>query len=308
MDRDICDQCHLEFDGNENEPKILPCLALKCLSCLNTAGKESSIDGVRAVECKKCSTFHLISNIYDLPTSEITLFFNSLNLQQISLENRDSNSIIKTNLQKFSGNFLQSICEKKFEIFKHYDNTISDIDVRTEEIISCSVKSCEKLKNQIKSCHEDVLDFLSCKKANSIHNQNNSELLNIKFKCLSLNQSVINDKDYVTTSITDANKLQLHLFDLEKRLCYYIGGSIDPDKYFLGCVLNSGNDRNYVKIKELSTFLENSEKVSLDLEQAQNLLRQEILPIEKIIKINFTTFKGLIVEAFDRKSGKLLKT
>jgi hypothetical protein len=288
--------------------KILPCLSLKCLNCLKTAGKVSSIDEVRAVVCNKCSNFHLISNIYDLPTSEITLFFNSLNLQQTFLENPDSNAIIKASLREFSGNFLQSICGKNFEIFKHYDNTISDIDIRTEEIISCIVRSCEKIKNQIKSYYEDVLVFLSCKKSNFIDNQNNSELLNIKFKCLSLDQSDINDKDYIITSITEANKLQLHLFDLEKRLCYFIGSSIDPDKYFLGCVLNSRNDRNYVKIKELSTILENSEKVSLDLEQAQNLLRQEILPIEKIIKINFTTFKGLIVEAFDRKSGKLLKT
>ena len=103
----------------------------------------------------------------------------------------------------------------------------------------------------------------------------------------------------------DLNKLQQNLADLENQSWYFKENSNKLDKHFLGSLLNSKIDRNYRTIKNLTQLLEDSEsntnvkKVSLDLDLAIKSLKQEILPLEKIIKINFTTFKGLNFETFD---------
>ena len=308
MNKNICVQCNLEFNKNDRVPKILPCLTLKCLRCLSSDGGKLSFDEERVIDCKNCSRIHLISNINDLPTSEITLFLNECSVQELVSTNLESNPISKSKLKSFSESFFQLIREENFKFFKHYDNAIADIDVRTEQLISFVVESGEKLKDKIKSSYEESLNFLSCNTQNFIDDQKNSDIINVKLNCLSLDTISINENEDLITVLANANKLQQHLFYLEKSLCYFMKNSIDFDKNFLGCILNSLNDQNYLRIKKLSTILDNSQKVTLDLEHAQNLLRHEILPIERIIKINFTTYKGLLVEAFDRLTGKIIKT
>jgi hypothetical protein len=288
MNKIICDQCHLEFNKCDNEPKILPCLALICFKCLSepTIG---SIEKERLVDCKNCSRIHLIPNINDLPTSRITLFLNEFS-EDFSLGNAESNLEIKTKLKSFSEIFYQLIREENFDIYKRYDNVICDIDVKSEQLISFIVKSCDTLKSQIKSNHDESLKFL-CQMQNPTDAKDNSDNLAVKLKCLSIDQSLAIDDEHLVSIVKDANKLQQQCFELERNLKYFEESSINLEKNFLGCILNSLLDRNYTKIKNLSSILENSEKVSLDLEMAQNLLRQEILVIDKIIKINFTTFK-----------------
>ncbi len=288
MNKINCGQCYLEYNKSDHEPKILPCLGLICFKCLSepTAG---GIEKERLVDCKNCSRIHLIPNFNDLPTSRITLFLNEFS-EEISLGNVESNLEIKSRLKSFSEIFHQLIREENFEIYKHYDNVICDIDVKSEQLISFIVKSCDALKNQIKSNHDESLKFL-CQTQNPTDDKDNSDNLAVKLKCLSLDQSVINDNEHLVSIVKDANKLQHQCFELERNLNYFVESSINLEKNFLGCILNSLLDRNYTKIKNLHSILENSEKVSLDLEMAQNLLRQEILVIDKIIKINFTTFK-----------------
>ena len=316
MDDIKCEHCLAKFNNNDHMPKILPCFALVCLKCLL---KESSIiNGEYLVNCKKCYQIHFITNIADLPNSQITLFINESNEENGKLENKTienleiSSNKTKFGLKTFAQLYCQSIREGKYEVYKHYDHVLGDIDIRAEQLVTSIVKSSDKLWSQIKAHNDESNKFFN-ESDIVTDNENMSDILATKRRILSWNKESFSHSIDFNSVLLDSNKLQQHLNGLKQDLCYFKESSIRLDKYFLGSILNRSFDQNFRKITLLTQFLEesskNSNKVNLSIDLTQSILKHEILPLEKVIlRINFTNFRGLNFESFDSSSGQLINT
>lgn len=128
-----CNECFTEFDNSTHAPKILPCSGLTCLKCL-----ENMPHGINRylIKCKTCSKDHIFSNLTDLQTSDIALHLSNKN---------ESSSLVN-----FSENLKDSLRNDNYEIHKHFDNVINDIDIKAETLIQFIHSSREQLQEQIK--------------------------------------------------------------------------------------------------------------------------------------------------------------
>lgn len=85
------------------------------------------------------------------------------------------------------------------------------------------------------------------------------------------------------------------------------------DKSMIGFILNKSLDRNYSKIKNLSSLLANQEPKKIyfvsDTNYADMAIRQHVLPMtrNRIVKVYFTTKRCLYLESFDSQ-GNCLKS
>ena len=283
-----CTQCHKRFNAGTNCPKILPCLAVKCLACLK---KMPNIQNEYLIDCKVCSKPHIISDLTTLTTSDIALH----------LVEKPKKQDITTSVLEFAENMPQLIRGESYEVYKHYDNIICDIDIKGETLVQL-VHSCrQQLQNRVKEYRDQTLAFFNS------DNGSRDEISAIKDKFIDYSQknALINENDCADV-ITSANKLQLHLSELKKNLWYFSESNVKFENSFLGHNLNAAFDQIYHKIRNLD--INTAEKVVLSIQFNDLSLRQEIFLLgDKIVKMFFTTNQSIHFESYDLK-GKRLKT
>ena len=105
-----------------------------------------SIQIVYLINRIHCSKNHIISNIEDLTTSLITLHLLS---QQDKI----------LNLQEFSEKLHEYIRTENYDIYKHYENLIFDVDIKAENLIQFFHVSRDKLRKQAKDYFENPRKF-----------------------------------------------------------------------------------------------------------------------------------------------------
>ena len=130
-----CSECQLTFDASHRLPKIMPCLSLTCLECLHAM---PNIQSEYAITCSSCRQTHLITDLNEVPTSQITLFLLAKN-----------NLSGPSSLSQFGARIKEYLREENFEIYKHYDNIIFDIDILAETLIQFLVARRDQLQKQV---------------------------------------------------------------------------------------------------------------------------------------------------------------
>ena len=284
-------------------------MALKCLKCILS---QPSVHGEYLINCQNCLKAHLISNISELPTSHVTL---RLIEKLAETSEYSSLSDLKAILKEYSSDLSAQIRIEKFEVYKFYDNVINDIDIRAEELLQSVHLSRDQLQNQIKVYQNEALKFFNDTNVDSsTANANNNmvlKMLDVKNKLTFLSSNTVDvDKETLDSIVKDSNILQQYLFDLHDKWWYFTEYPHKFDQSLLGKNLNCDFDQNFIKIKHLAEFLADpvrSTRIHLAVEFAQETIQQIILPLEKIIKVYFTTFKGLQIETFDTATGALIK-
>ena len=111
-----CTQCRTRFNSDTNCPKILPCLELKCMACLQRMPK---MQNEFLVECTACGKTHPISNINDMPTSDFALH----------LAEQPEEQAMTASVLDYTESLPQRVNAESYEVYKHYDNIICDIAV-----------------------------------------------------------------------------------------------------------------------------------------------------------------------------------
>ena len=325
MDKLYCVHCTAKYDTTEHSPKILPCLALKCLRCLkkdlNLSNKDEYI-----IHCIECSATHLVPSVVDLPTSEIVLHLVKTT-NETQLENKrgggsgeeeeDRESLLlpkkRQKLADFSRMFSEGLRRERFEIYKHYDHAIGDIDIRAEGLIQFVNQSRGDLQKRIKSFRDESLSVFSDEKRAPNETDEvtaTSEIKKIKEELSNLSDDRIETDADLQVVVHESNKFQQYVHQLKKNLWYFTENSMKLESSLLGHTLNGKFDRNFMKIRNLTSLLTNSNslnKISLASDFAQSVLRQEVLALNRVVKIYFTTYRTLHFEVFD-VHGNLAKS
>jgi hypothetical protein len=320
MDSLYCAHCTSKYDISDHLPKILPCLGLKCLKCLKK-DINLNIKDEYFINCTTCSSTHLVSSVIDLPTSDIIVHLLSVknelqqeNNQEINEENlelddeRESKRIKGQQLSDFSEKFKEKNRIEYFEIHKHYDQIIGDIDIRAESLIEFIHKSREDIQKKVKDFRDESLKIFveqapqSTIKEEDISIKETKEMKAIKEKLSRLDDAVVKSPEDLKLILKESNKFQQYLYQLKKNLWYFTENSMKLENSLLGHTLNGKFDRNFLKIRNLTSLLSNSNslnKICLASDFSQSVLRQEVLTLNRVVKIYFSTYRTLHVEAFD---------
>ena len=284
-----CSECQLTFDASHRLPKIMPCLSLTCLECLHAM---PNIQSEYAITCSSCRQTHLITNLNEVPTSQITLF---------RLANSEG-----SHLERFAQNLDQYLRDENFEIYKLYDSAIFDIDIRAETLVQLVISRRDQLQKQIRLHLKTTSEFLD---GYSTHSEMIPlEMASIRDNLLHLD-SATEDMDSL---ICQANKLQNFLRDL-KHNAHFLSqhSSLEFDKSLLGLNLNPSFDANFKKVKHIGHLLSEvpeANKVSLKINFTQSSLRQEVFPLnDRLVKMYFTSNRTIVLESFDL-AGNLIKS
>ena len=311
MEKIICTSCTANFNSTDHLPKILPCLGLKCLKCLK---KELFMRKDFLMNCAHCSKSHFIQNVDDLPTSQIVLHLISgaqpeSKILPLTSEETSSDPILKD----FSAELSDTLSRDNFEIYKHYDNIINDIDIRAEQFIQFIHLSRRDLQDKVKALRDETLTLFSATASPAKEtNPHTKDMLAIKEKLLNLDDDTqVKNPPELSQLVAESNKLQRHIYDMKKKLWYFSENTIKLENSLLGQTLNSTFDQNYLKIRKLEDILADkntlAHKVTLSDSYTQSVLRHEVLALNRIVKVYFTTFRVLMFETFDLQ-GKLLKS
>jgi hypothetical protein len=287
-----CNLCLSPFNQVENLPKILPCIGVSCLKCLKNM---PCIKNEYLIDCVHCSKTHLIANIHDLPTSEITLHLASQNKSP--------------NLKEFSEDLEYYLRSENYDIYKHYDDVICDIDIKAETLIQFIQASRDQLQAKAKKNLENTLAILDIEsKADESMDTETQQIINIKNKLINFDETKPSDIELI---INESHRLQNYLKDLNKNLYHFSENSTNIDNSLLGHNLNSRFDANYkkiVKLDELFKTADDASKIKLGCLFNELSTRKEIFSFEnKYVKMYFTCKRTILFEEFDL-CGKLIKT
>ena len=291
-----CNLCDATFNTLENVPKILPCLGISCLKCLQTMPTYSN---ECLVNCSHCSQVHIVSsNLKDLPTSEITL-------HMISNENKPV-----VNVKTFSQDLNYYLKSENYDIYKHYDYVICDIDIKAEMLIQSIHASRERLQAKAKQHLDATLTILdSDSKIDENMDTDVKEIICIKNRLINLGETNVKELDSI---ISDSHRLENYLNDLKKNAQYFSENSSKLEHTsLLGHIVNPLFDANYKKILSLNEMFKNvdeNDKVKLEWKYRELSTRKEVFPLKnKYVKMYFTCKRTILLEAFDL-SGKLVNT
>ena len=248
------------------------------------------------VNCSACSKTHFISDLNALPTSEITMF---------QLTNKDINS---QKLKEFAKKFNEYLRAENYEIYKLYDNTICDIDIKTENLIQLTLARRDLLQKQINQHLSHTSQFFDHNQlANDLNKDIPLEMITIKDKLLSLEST----EEDINTIIRQSNKLQSFMDELKSNMHFFSESAPQFKNSFLGYNVNPNFDVNFKKVKNLTQLLDKAieeNKVCLEIKFTQSSLRQEVFPLDdRLVKMYFTSNRTIVLESFDLK-GRLIKT
>jgi hypothetical protein len=212
----------------------------------------------------------------------------------------------------FSRKFTETNRIENYEIYKHYDNIIGDIDIRAESLIQFVNQSRDDLQQKVKALRQEELSIFNDSES---QNQEIQAIKTIKAKLQNLSDSSLKPQDQdLKTLLNESNQFQHFIFELKRNLWYFCENSSKMDNSLLGRMLNGKFDTTFNKLKRLSSLLAedgdktmSTNKVCLASDFAQSILRQEVLTLDRIVKIYFTTYRTLHFEMFDLH-GKLAKS
>jgi hypothetical protein len=293
-----CNICSVEFNTLENLPKILPCFGLSCLKCLT---ETTSIQNEHLVDCKNCSKAHLIANLNDLPTSNVLSFFS-----------RDNVIFLK----EFQDNLHTYLQSENYEIYKHYDNVICDIDIRAETLIQFIHSSRDSLRQKVRDQQRKMLclldeDPVALDDDITTIDKETRKMISIKEKLLNLGCNKVTNIEELQLIIQEANQLEYYMHTMNKNMLYFSESSIQFEKSLLGQNLNSRFDKNLAKIKglkEVFANLSDANKVDLSIKFEGMALRKKIFPlVSKYVASFFTCKRTIVLESFDLH-GKFIKS
>jgi hypothetical protein len=308
-----CLKCNQLFNSKTQEPKILPCSHLLCKQCLDSNEKEL---GYYLVKCCACAKTHEMANLTDLPTS--MLISNVLLSQEIEedISEDDSTNVLRKNKRIKLDSHLNELDTylrvEKFEINKHYDSVINDIDIRAESLINYIHKYRETLQEKVNYERKRTIEQIDC--SDEKQEPTNSKFLQLKNNVES-HKEKSDETKYTIESFhslaSDMHKLQSFIFNVKKSCWYFVDSHLKLDKSLLGHNLNVNLDRNYFKIKNLNDLLQDEfsyKKITFKSEFEQPSLRHKIIPLgkDKIIKIYFTAKRSLCLQLFNSE-GELIK-
>lgn len=291
-----CNICKLEFNELDNVLKILPCFSLSCLKCLNTF---PCIQNETLVNCRSCSKTHFITNVNDLPTNEIKLDI----LPSVNKKN---------DLEEFQEELKTYLRSENYEIYKHYDDVIYEIDIKAETLIQFIKKNCEMLQKQVID-HQNKAMYLF--KDEPLQDEKidteTLKMLSIKDRLIKLGEKKPENIAELQLIIQEANCMQRYIEELNKNIIYFSESSTKFEKSILGFNLNSLFDRNFLKIANLKQNFENisnSRKVHFETKCDDSALRKEVFALENnYIVFYFTCKRTIVLESFDFQ-GKLIKS
>jgi len=291
-----CNICKFVFNDLETLPKILPCLGLSCLKCLQTFPR---IQNESLVNCINCSRPHFIANINDLPTSNITLDL---------VTNADK----KTELKEFQERLKFYLNSEHYEIYKHYDDVICDIDIKAETLIQFIHETTFLLQHKVRDHQRKTLSlYMDGPIRDDELDEETRKMLDVKDKLFKLAENKVKNFAELQLIIQQANQFQNYMHELEKNVFYFSESSKRIETSLLGLNLNSLFDQNFSKISNLNEIFKNlsdSKKVQLNLKFDDMALRKEVFALnDKYIVFYFTCKRTIIIESFDIH-GKFIKT
>jgi hypothetical protein len=262
--------------------------------------KQPSSNGEFTLKCN-CRSNHKLSSQDELPTSEIAL--NVLKQAEHGKQELD--------FKPYLDELEQKMRIEKFEIYKHYDNVINDIDIRAESLINFIHKSREILQNQVKARRDESLAFFENKDSLSSADDK-PEVARAKLNFQRLTKGLASDAvsaHDLNGIVANSDKLQLFMHELKKNCWYFAENTMKLDNSLLGYNLNHNLDKSFYKFRNLKTLISQSSPINLLTQFQHSILRQEVLPLskERIVKIYFTTNRTLHFEVFD-SSGNLIKS
>ena len=184
-----------------------------------------------------------------------------------------------------------------YELNKHYDTMINDVDIRAENLIELINKSRFEMQQQINEEREVAAERIR-----------SSAALRAKD-----NADTNTDTDPEKEAAAIARE-SLYLSDDERVLATPL----------LGHLFTRNNYANFVKIRNLDSIMSSIRKESLDAttkststfirlaplsDQGRATLRHKIIPLrrERIVSVRFTADRSLCLDLFD-ESGTLLKS
>lgn len=312
-----CLKCNQQFNDKTHEPKILPCSHLLCKLCLDSNQKEL---GYFLVKCFTCSKIHEMANLTDLPTSHLiskVLLSREADDEENSTEDDKGDLILRKNKRIKLDSHLNELDSylrvEKFEINKHYDSVINDIDIRAESLINYIHKYRETLQEKVNYERKRTIQQIE-PSDDQKEESTNSKFLKLKNNVES-HKEKSDETKYTNESFnsmaSDMHELQSFIFNIKKSCWYFVDSPLKLDKSLLGHNLNINMDRNYFKIKNLSDLLQDEssyKKITFKSEFEQPSLRHKIIPLskDKIIKIYFTAKRSLCLQLFNA-DGELIK-
>lgn len=318
MDSLYCAHCTSKYDTTEHSPKILPCLGLKCLKCLKK-DINLNIKDEYVIKCTTCSKTHLVSSVIELPTSDMIVHLINMKSdiqQRIKRELEEDEETLdigdeddsfqgdkKQKLNEFSEKFREKIRLENFEIHKHYDNIIGDVDIRAESLIQFINQSRENIQNKVKSFRAESLKVFTEQIEDAIESDEDKET--IEMKAIKEKLAILKDDKNIgdlKVVLKESNKFQLYIHNLKANLWYFSENSMKLENSLLGHTLRPTFDRNFLKIRNLNVLLSNSSslnKVCLASDFSQSVLRQEVLTLNRVVKIYFSTYRTLHCNPFN---------
>ena len=318
MDALYCNCCKSKYDTIDYMPKILPCLAIRCLRCLKN---EQYSQEEYLIKCTNCLKVHFIRNVNSLPTSDIVLHLikssTDQNHEHITagaqsglnprLEYFESD---KLKLKEFVENLKENMRDESFEIYSHYANIINDIDIRAEQLLQFVHLSRENLQNKVKDIRDNSLAIFNEDKSIKEHDKETKNIVALKDEIFSIDERKVKNPEDLNRFINFSNKLQQFINIMKKNLWYFSENPIKFEDSVLGQILSVKFDRNFITIKNLSTILSDKKsvnKVNLDQQFNRLIVRQEVLVLNQIVKIYLSETSSLHLQVFDL-DGKLQKS
>lgn len=122
----ICPRCKLNFNLNEQNPRILPCNRLICCKCVESF--KQALGGY-FIKCDCPKALHKINELDEIYPSQLSLFYLNLKNKKSSNQlcsslNTDSSSQILDNMKILLENYKYKLELAKFDINKHYDGIL----------------------------------------------------------------------------------------------------------------------------------------------------------------------------------------
>ncbi len=125
---EACLTCQSKYDRTKHQPKVLPCSHLVCSQCLETRPKTI---GIFSIKCGTCGLLHGLKSLADLPTSQlVTSVWVESDSEAVGQPSK------RAKLEHFLADVGQYVRSERFEINKHYDSVVNDIDIRAESLIN----------------------------------------------------------------------------------------------------------------------------------------------------------------------------
>jgi len=293
-----CQSCKCSFDPINRIPRILPCGKQICTLC---AEKSIQILGGLLIECECNSHYHNVDKLDDLLISQISLAY----LANKQPENKE----LKDQIEKYKFG-LESA---KFDVCNHYDAMVMDLDIRAEKIIECVHNMRDLLHDEIrlhrKNTDLDIEKFENKYSFEYDRIKSKFQMLNSKFEDPNISQEVKNLES--SKFLLEFNNLQRSVDEIKSKSWYFVENSSIVDKSLLGYNLNNSFDKNYYKIKDLRSLLNDvNKRIQVNLRSGfnQDKLRHYVIPISRNRFINcyyVWSSKSIYLELFDQAGNSI---